>query len=44
MRGIGVRIEDDLLATASGHTVMSAALPITPDGLETWVCERMGLP
>ncbi|MEU9886352.1 aminopeptidase P family protein [Sphaerisporangium sp. NPDC051011] len=44
LRGIGVRIEDDLLVTPTGHTVMSAALPITPDGLETWVGERVGLP
>jgi len=27
LRGIGVRIEDDVLCTASGHEVLTAAVP-----------------
>jgi Xaa-Pro aminopeptidase len=34
MRGIGVRIEDDLLVTGSGHEVMTAATPKHIDELE----------
>jgi Xaa-Pro aminopeptidase len=37
LRGIGVRIEDDLLVTEAGAEVLSAALPLTADGLETWM-------
>jgi Xaa-Pro aminopeptidase len=39
LRGIGVRIEDDLLVTDGGAEVLSAALPLTADGLETWMAE-----
>ncbi|MBT0771538.1 aminopeptidase P family protein [Kineosporia sp. J2-2] len=40
LRGIGVRIEDDLLVTARGHEVLSGALPIDAAGLERWTREH----
>jgi Xaa-Pro aminopeptidase len=40
LRGIGVRIEDDLLVTAGGAENLSAALPIDASGLENWNKER----
>ena len=36
-RGIGVRIEDDVLVTATGNVVLSAALPTDPDEIERWM-------
>ncbi|WP_306214451.1 aminopeptidase P family protein [Actinoplanes sp. RD1] len=36
LRGIGVRLEDDLLVTASGNEVLSGALPIDAEGIEQW--------
>ncbi|WP_240777217.1 M24 family metallopeptidase [Nonomuraea basaltis] len=41
LRGIGVRIEDDLLVTPTGAEILSAALPIDATGLETWTKERI---
>ena len=39
-RGIGVRIEDDVVVTRDGHENLNAALPKAPDELEALVCER----
>ncbi|MFI2073069.1 MULTISPECIES: aminopeptidase P family protein [Streptomyces] len=41
LRGIGVRIEDDLVITAEGARLMSGALPRTPDAIEAWMGELM---
>ncbi|RSS79705.1 M24 family metallopeptidase [Streptomyces sp. WAC06614] len=37
LRGIGVRIEDDLVITAEGARLMSGALPRTVAGIEEWM-------
>jgi Xaa-Pro aminopeptidase len=37
LRGIGVRIEDDVLVTAGGARVLSAGLPTAPDEVEAWL-------
>ncbi|MFF4320654.1 aminopeptidase P family protein [Streptomyces sp. NPDC001568] len=37
LRGIGVRIEDDLVITSDGARLMSAALPRTVAGIEEWM-------
>ncbi|MBF6052895.1 M24 family metallopeptidase [Streptomyces eurocidicus] len=41
LRGIGVRIEDDLVVTADGARLMSYVLPRTPDAIEAWMGELL---
>lgn len=37
LRGIGVRIEDDVLITAAGHEVLTGASPVAPDEIRSMV-------
>ena len=37
LRGIGIRIEDDILVTDEGSTNLSAALPRTSADVEEWM-------
>ncbi|WP_395656197.1 aminopeptidase P family protein [Nocardioides sp.] len=37
LRGIGIRIEDDILVTATGYENLSAALPRTSTDVEAWM-------
>ena len=37
LRGIGIRIEDDVVVTADGAHNLSAALPRDPDEVESWM-------
>ncbi|GAB4011490.1 aminopeptidase P family protein [Nocardioides ultimimeridianus] len=42
LRGIGIRIEDDVVVTADGVRNLSAALPRDPDGVEEWLGSLRG--
>lgn len=42
LRGIGVRLEDDILVTESGSEVLSDGLPIDADGIEQWTRGHLG--
>ena len=37
LRGIGVRIEDDVLVTTDGHENLTAAIAKRPQDVEAWV-------
>ncbi len=41
LRGIGVRIEDDILVTADGAENLSADIPRTADEVEAWMARLM---
>jgi Xaa-Pro aminopeptidase len=36
-RGVGVRIEDDILVTKQGYRLLSAGLPVAPHDVEAWM-------
>jgi Xaa-Pro aminopeptidase len=38
-RGIGIRIEDDILVTESGAKILSNALPRHPDEVEAYMAK-----
>lgn len=40
LRGIGVRIEDDVLVTAGGHRLLTAALPTDSHEVESWLARQ----
>ena len=42
MRGIGIRIEDDILVTADGYRNLSDSLPREPDAVEEWMAAQRG--
>jgi Xaa-Pro aminopeptidase len=41
-RGIGVRIEDDILVTEDGNRNLSAGLPRRSDEVEAWMASLRG--
>ncbi len=42
LRGIGIRIEDDILVTSGGYRNLSAALPRTSADVEAWMGSHTG--
>jgi len=39
-RGIGIRIEDEVVVTREGHQVLSEGVPRDPDAIEALLAER----
>ena len=39
-RGIGIRIEDDVLVTPEGRRVLSNGLPVDADAIEAWMADQ----
>ena len=39
LRGLGVRIEDDILVTPTGYELLSSTIPRTPDAVEQWLAD-----
>jgi Xaa-Pro aminopeptidase len=44
LRGLAVRIEDDILVTAGGGVNLSAGLPRDPDEISRWMAHEQSLP
>ena len=42
LRGLGIRVEDDLVVTEDGPINLSAALPRTPDAVVEWMAAGQG--
>ena len=42
-RGIGVRVEDDVLMTEQGPQWLSAGIPKTVEEVEAWMAQRAAL-
>nr|WP_239455401.1 aminopeptidase P family protein [Nocardioides gilvus] len=42
LRGVGIRIEDDVLVTAEGAANLSVALPRSPEAVEEWMAQLRG--
>jgi Xaa-Pro aminopeptidase len=40
LRGLGIRIEDDVLVTATGSRNLSAGLPRSPEEVESWLARQ----
>ena len=39
LRGLGIRIEDDIVVTETSSINLSAGLPREPDAVEAWMAE-----
>jgi Xaa-Pro aminopeptidase len=42
LRGLGARVEEDVVVTASGCRVLSTGLPRRPDAVEAWMADLAG--